>query len=144
MIVDQIRLQIKEAMRAKRDLERDILRTALGELQTAEARAGKALTDDEAGKILKKLIKSNQETIDVSPDPNTKARLTDENRILDALLPKSLSIPEIVAILQSVAADIKAAKSDGQATGVAMKKLKSEGAAVDGKDVAEAVKQIRS
>ena len=144
MIVDQIRLQIKDAMRAKRDVERDILRTALGEIQSAEARAGKALSDDEAGKILKKLIKSNQETIDVSPDPNTKTRLTEENRILDALLPKTLSIPEIVAMLQSVAADIKAAKSDGQATGVAMKKLKSEGATVDGKDVAEAVKQIRA
>jgi uncharacterized protein YqeY len=144
MLVDQIRLQMKDAMRAKREVERDILRTALGELQTAEARAGKALTDDEAGKILKKLIKSNQETIDVSPDPNTKTRLTEENRILDALLPKTMSIPEIVALLQSVAADIKAAKSDGQATGVAMKKLKSEGATVDGKDVAEAVKQLRA
>jgi len=144
MIVDQIRLQIKDAMRAKREVERDILRTALGEIQSAEARAGKALSDDEAGKILKKLIKSNQETIDISPDPNTKTRLTEENRILDALLPKTLSIPEIVAMLQSVAADIKAAKSDGQATGVAMKKLKSEGATVDGKDVAEAVKQLRS
>src|SRR5687768_12104804 len=32
MIVDQIRQQVKEAMRAKRELERDILRTALGEI----------------------------------------------------------------------------------------------------------------
>jgi uncharacterized protein YqeY len=144
MIVDQIRQQMKDAMRAKRDLERDILRTALGEIQIAEARAAKPLTDDEAGKILKKLIKSNQETMDVTPDASTKTKLTEENRILEALLPKTLSVADIVAALMSVAADIKAAKSDGQATGVAMKKLKSEGATVDGKDVAEAVKQIRA
>ena len=144
MIVDQIRLSVKEAMRAKRDLERDILRTALGEIQSAEARAGKALTDEEAQKIIKKLIKSNQETIDVSTDATTKTKLSEENRILEGLLPKTMSLPEIIAALGSVAADIKAAKSDGQATGVAMKKLKSEGATVDGKDVAEAVKQLRS
>lgn len=144
MIVDQIRLQMKEAMRAKRDLEKDVLRTALGEMQTAEARAGKALSDEEAQKIVKKLIKSNQETIDVSKDDGTKAKLAEEIRILEALLPKTLSVAEIVAALQSVADDIKSAKSDGQATGVAMKKLKSEGATVDGKDVAEAVKRLRA
>jgi hypothetical protein len=43
-----------------------------------------------------------------------------------------------------VAGAIKAAGNDGQATGVAMKHLKSAGASVDGKTVAEAVKQIRS
>ncbi len=144
MIVDQIRQQMKDAMRAKRDLERDLLRTALGEIQSAEARAGKSLSEEDAQKIIKKLIKSNQETIDVSKDATTKANLTEEIRILEALLPKTMSVPEIVASLASVAADIRAAKSDGQATGVAMKKLKSEGATVDGKDVAEAVKQIRA
>jgi uncharacterized protein len=144
MIVDQIRTQVKDAMRAKRDLERDVLRTALGEIQTAEARAGKALSEDDAQKIIRKLIKSNMETRDVSPDAGVKDRLSQEITILEALLPKALSVPEIVAALQSVAADIRAAKSDGQATGVAMKKLKADGATVEGKDVGEAVKQLRS
>jgi uncharacterized protein YqeY len=144
MLVDQIRLRVKDAMRAKRDLERDILRTALGEIQIAETRAGKQLSDDEAGKIVKKLMKSNQETIDAATDDKTKDKLREENEILDSLLPRGLSVVEIVAALASVAGDIKAAKSDGQATGVAMKKLKADGATVDGKDVAEAVRVLRS
>ncbi len=144
MLTERIRADIKQAMRDKRELERDVLRTALGEIQSAEARAGQALSDEEAQKIVKKLIKSNQETIDVSTDPAGKAKLAEEIRVLEALLPKTLSIAEIQRALAGVSEAIKAAKSDGQATGVAMKTLKSEGAVVDGKDVAEAVKQIRT
>lgn len=144
MLADQIRQQMKEAMKAKREVEKDVLRTALGEIQAAETRQGHALSDDDAQKIVKKLIKSNTETLDVTPSEETKAKLTEENRILEALLPKALSVDEIVAALQDVETDIKAAKSDGQATGVAMKKLKKDGANVDGKDVTEAVKRIRS
>jgi hypothetical protein len=60
------------------------------------------------------------------------------------MLSKTLGVPEMVAALAPVAGAIKAAGNDGQATGVAMKHLKSAGASVDGKTVAEAVKQIRS
>jgi hypothetical protein len=38
---------------------------------------------------------------------------------------------------------VKAAGNDGQATGVAMKHLKSLGAEVNGKDVSAAVRQLR-
>jgi hypothetical protein len=40
--------------------------------------------------------------------------------------------------------DIVAAGNDGQATGVAMKLLKSKGAAVDGKTVSAAVRKMRA
>jgi uncharacterized protein len=49
-----------------------------------------------------------------------------------------------VAALAPVADAIRAAGNDGQATGVAMKQLKSTGATVDGKTVAAAVKQLRA
>ena len=45
--------------------------------------------------------------------------------------------------LASQLESIKGAKSDGQATGVAMKHLKASGAVFEGNDVAAAVKQIR-
>lgn len=144
MLAEQIRRQMMDAMKAKREVEKDVLRTALGEIQATEARQGRALSDDEAQKIVKKLIKSNTETLDATSDDATKAKLTEENRILEALLPKALSVDEIVAALNDVEGDIKAARSDGQATGVAMKRLKKDGANVDGKAVSEAVKQIRS
>jgi uncharacterized protein YqeY len=69
--------------------------------------------------------------------------LRQEIGVLSALLPKQLSVDDIVAALASEHDAIKAAKSDGQATGIAMKHLKSTGAAVSGNDVGAAVKQIR-
>jgi hypothetical protein len=52
-------------------------------------------------------------------------------------------VPEIVAALAQVSEAVKAATNDGQATGVAMKHLKSLGADVNGKDVSAAVRQMR-
>jgi len=53
-------------------------------------------------------------------------------------------VEDIVSALAPVHAAIKAAGNEGQATGVAMKHLKSSGATVNGKDVAEAVKRVRA
>ena len=63
--------------------------------------------------------------------------------MLNAYLPKSLGVAEIVAALAPVAEAVKAAGNDGQATGVAMKHLKTLGAVVNGKDVSAAVRQLR-
>ena len=95
------------------------------------------------GAILKKLVKSNQETLSSSEDAEQKKTLEQEISILQSFLPKSLGVDEIVTALAPVADAIKAAGNDGQATGVAMKHLKSTGAVVGGKDVSEAVKKIR-
>jgi uncharacterized protein YqeY len=72
-----------------------------------------------------------------------KQKLEEENRVLESLMPKRLGADEVAAQLASVAQQIKDAKSEGQATGVAMKHLKAGGASVDGTIVAEAVKKIR-
>lgn len=142
MLVDDIKARMIQAMRASRVVERDILRVTLGEIQAAENR-GAVMNDEEAQKIVRKLIKSNQETLAVIDRPDSRAKLEEENAVLESLLPKRLSAAEIRAALDAVATEIRAAKSEGQATGVAMKHLKAGGAAVDGKDVADAVKQIR-
>ena len=69
--------------------------------------------------------------------------LRQEITVLESLLPKTLTEDEIVAALDPVAEAIKGAKADGPATGIAMKHLKSSGAAVDGKTVSGAVRRIR-
>lgn len=144
MLVDEMKRQLKDAMKAKDLVAKDVLRTALGEIQTAESRAGEALPDAEAQKIVKKLVKANDETMKVSPDAETKAKLTRENEILGGLLPKALTVDEIVAALADVTDAIRAAKADGPAMGVAMKTLKATGAAVEAPDVNAAVRKIRA
>jgi uncharacterized protein YqeY len=144
MLLDEIKKRIVDAMKAKRVVEREILRVAASEIQAAQNRATDPLTDEDAHKIIKKLIKSNQESIAATERAEMKTKLTEENAILEGLLPKRWDLERIVAELAAVADGIKAAKSDGQATGVAMKHLKSVEAPVDGKDVAAAVSRIRA
>ncbi len=71
-------------------------------------------------------------------------RLGQENAYLETLLPRTLDRDAIRKELAPVAAELKAAKSDGQATGLAIKHLKQKGLAVLGEDVSAAVKQLRA
>ncbi len=142
MVVDTLKARAAEAMKSKDAVAVAVLRLALGEIQTAEARANKALADDEAVAIVRKLVKSNEETLALSQGEQKKT-LERENAILTSVLPATLTPAQIQAQLASVADAIRSAKSDGQATGVAMKHLKAAGASVQGSDVTSAVKQMR-
>jgi uncharacterized protein YqeY len=144
VLIAEIREQMVAALKAKEAVRKDILKTALGELQTAEARGGGALDDEAAQKVLRKLIKSIDESLDVVRDEATRSKLAEEKAVLLELLPKQLSVEEIVAALAEQRDAIVAAKADGPAMGIAMKHLKSSGAEVDGKDVTAAVKSMRA
>ena len=143
-LLAQIKKQVIEALKAKDSVAKDVLRVAQGDIELAATRQGKDLAEDQQQQIVRKLIKSNQETLAAVKDGDAAEKLRREITILEALLPKSLGVDEIVAALEPVVADIQAAGNDGQATGVAMKHLKPQGLAVEGKDVSQAVKQIRS
>jgi uncharacterized protein len=142
MLLDDMKKRMIDAMKGGRAVERDVLRVAMGEVQAAENR-GLAPNDEETQKIIRKLIKSNSETLAVAERAEMRAKLEEENRVLESLLPTQLGVEAIVLALAAVAEEIKAAKSEGQATGVAMKHLKASGATVGGKDVQEAVKRVR-
>jgi uncharacterized protein YqeY len=146
MLVDTLKSKIKQAMLAKDTLTRDVLRVALGEVDTAVARAGE-ISNEEAEKIVRKIVKSNRESLSAIEGNPAKAddrkRLEDEIGVLESVLPTSLGPAEIEAALAPVADVIREAGNDGQAIGAAMKHLKGSGAVVDGKDVAGVVKHIR-
>jgi uncharacterized protein len=144
VLADEIKKQMLAAMKARDSVKREVLSVALGEIQTNQARSNRPATDEEAAQVVRKLVKSNQETIAASEDAEQKRTLERENEILGALLPQTLSVAAIVEALSEVSAEILAAKSDGQATGVAVKQLKAAGLSAAGKDVSEAVKQIRA
>jgi len=144
MLIDDIKKRIIVAMKARNTQERDILKVVLGDLQMVETRKAQDLTDVESQAVVRKIIKGNREMIEAVQDDEVIQRMNQEIAILDTLLPRSLSIEEILEALAPVADAVKAAGNDGQATGVAMKQLKSTGAEVQGKDVAAAVQQMRS
>jgi uncharacterized protein YqeY len=142
-LLDQIKARMFAAMKSGNVTEREILKVAMGEITTDAARVGRKGDDAEAEGLLRKLVKSNEESIEASQDETQKAQLRAEIEVLNTFLPKSLGVPEIVAALAPVAEAVKLAGNDGQATGVAMKHLKTLGAVVNGKDVSAAVRQLR-
>ena len=143
MLKDEISRRIKQAMRDGNTVEKEVLRVAQGDIQTAEAREGAKESDDAAIAVVKKLLKSVTETAAQTANPAEKATLEAEIVVLSSLLPKALSVEELVAKLAPKADAIKAAPNDGAATGIAMKALKADGVDANGKDVTEAVKKLR-
>lgn len=143
MLIPQIKERMRAALKARRTLEKEILGVALGELETVEARKG-SLSDEEGFAIVRKLVKSNRETLEVSESAEQKKALEEEIAVLESLLPKALGPAEIEAALSGVRDAIKSAGNDGQATGVAMKTLKASGAVIDGKLVGEVVRKMRA
>ena len=145
MLIDEIKTRMMRALRDRDEVVRNILGLAVGEIQTAEARANRALGEDEAMAVVRKLVKSNEETLALSGTDDARAAgLRREIEALSALLPRSLSVEQIADALSPVADAIRAAKSDGQAIGVAMKHLKATGAIAGAPDVQQAVKRVRS
>jgi uncharacterized protein YqeY len=143
MITDAIKKRITQAMKERDEVAKGVLRLALSEINAAEARANRPLREDEEMAIVRKLVKSNEETLGATADRAQQVTLLRENELLAAFLPPSMSVAQIVEALASQREAIAAAKSDGQATGIAMKHMKSTGAVFDGNDVAMAAKQLR-
>jgi uncharacterized protein YqeY len=144
MLKDDLKTGMLAAMKAGKAVEKNILRLALGEIQTAESRTAETVADAEVERMLRKLIKSIGESLAATADETQRAGLEEEIAVLERYLPQTLSVDEIVTALAPVQEALLAAGNDGQATGVAMKHLKAQGAVVEGKDVSAAVRSLRS
>lgn len=141
---DDIKKGMFAAMKAKNITDKEILRVALGEIDTQASRApDEHLKDEEIQAILKKLIKSNRETLAATADPETKTKLLAEVAALQKFLPQTLTLSQVVELLDPVKEPIRAAANQGPAMGIAMKLIKEAGAEVNGPDVAQAVSAIR-
>jgi uncharacterized protein YqeY len=140
MLFDEIKKRMMAAMKAGNVVEKEILRTAIGEL----TKSGKDVDDAAVVAVLKKLVSSNRETIGLATDAAQKATLEQEISIIQGFLPASLDLAAVVSALEPVADAIRAAKNEGQAFGVASKHLKAAGASVENDDVKQAIAQLRA
>lgn len=137
-----LRSEIQSALKIKDDIKKNVLRVALGEIDTLASRQG-TVSDENCYNILRKLIENNKETISLTSSEEQKNILSLENDVLFTFLPRTLSVEEIKNNLSTVINDIKSAKSDGQAVGCAMKHLKQLSLSVTGADVSKAVSELR-
>ncbi|MFO0879534.1 MAG: GatB/YqeY domain-containing protein [Gemmataceae bacterium] len=148
-MLEMLKQKLLACRKAGQSVEMGVLQVVLGEASMIEARSGKKASDEEIEKTIRKVMLGNQETLGVLTQKGMTAsdnfaKLTQENVLLASLLPQTLSVAEIAQALAEVSDALRAAKNDGQATGVAMKHLKSKNLRVLGDDVAAAVKQLRA
>jgi len=151
MTNEKIKKAIIEAMRNKDEGAKDILRVALGEMQSVESREG-SIDEEKCQKILRNILYSNQQNLDAYSSNMTleqKSKIEKENEILEKFVTETLSKNSIIMSLH-VSSDPSAGKAvieepnTGKAIGLAMKYFKKMGDSVDGKVVAEAVKEMKS
>jgi uncharacterized protein YqeY len=139
MLIDQIKQRMFAAMKAGKTIEKEILRTAIGEV----TRSGDEATDERVTQVLKKLLKSNQETLAAASSEQQKNDLNEENSILESFLPETPGPAQIGQLLAPVADAIRAAAGPGPAMGIAMKFLKGAGVAAESRDVQAALNELR-
>ncbi len=144
-LAKEIKKSMFAAMKAKKNLEKEVLRTVMGEVTMAAARAEvDEISDEEVQTILRKLIKSNREAIEAQSDAERKQELESEIAVVEKFLPRSLGVDEIKEALAPVIEELKAAPNQGPAMGIAMKTLKAAGHSAEAEDVAQAVGALRS
>jgi|LakMenEpi05Aug10_1017310.scaffolds.fasta_scaffold00330_2 uncharacterized protein YqeY len=133
----KLEADLKQAMLAKHELVRDVLRLILAEFKRLELQEGKTITPEIEQDVLLKAVKTRQQSI----DEYTKAGRTDladkekaEQVIVQTYLPKALSDEETRAIIQTMIAELKiASKKD---IGMLMKPLLARyKGQIDGKTV---------
>jgi uncharacterized protein len=138
---ENIRSLILTATKMKQESAKNVLKVVLGEIELQESRMKKdAIPDEEIYKIIRKTLQGIDEMIGYKP---TDEGLKIEKKTLDDLMPKQLNCADLALNLTCKAEELRAAKSDGQATGIAMKFLKEGKHLVDGAEVAKVVKTIR-
>jgi uncharacterized protein YqeY len=139
MLIDQVKQRMFQAIKAGSTLEKEILRTAIGEV----TRSGDDPTDERVLMVLKKLVKSNQETIAAATSAEQRSDLEQEIRVLEGFLPKAPGPDELRELLAPVAAEIRAAAGPGPAMGVAMKFLKSANVVAEARHVQTVLAELR-
>ena len=127
----KIKTDLSAAIKAKDENKKAALRVILGEFGRLDK---KELSDDEAVKILKKLIKSEKEVLEQKGETENSAFI----EIVESYLPKMASDEEISAwIRQNI--DFSQYKNKMQAMGVIMKHF---GATADGNVVKDILQRM--
>lgn len=140
---EQIRADLKEAMKAKEKGRTGTIRMLLAAIQTAETEGSKHEVDDaEIQKIIAREIKKRRESADIYAT-NGRADLAEtelaEASILEVYQPKQLSDEELATLIDEAIADTGAESMAQMGQVMKAATAKADGRA-DGKRISEAVK----
>ncbi len=141
---DQIRNDIKEAMKAKDTVRRDALRLLNNAMKQIEVDERKELSDEDVIAIIQKQIKQRNDSVEQYKAAG-REELADkelaEIACFEAYLPRQLDDAELEAEVKAIVAQTGASsmKEMGKVMGVASKKLAGR---ADGKRISACVKRL--
>ncbi|NDJ61450.1 MAG: GatB/YqeY domain-containing protein [Chloroflexi bacterium] len=140
---DQMQAALKEAMRNKDTVRRDVLRMTLNAVKQEEIDKQTDLSAEDVVTVLQREVKKRRDSVEEAKNSG-RDDLADQEAeqlaVLESFLPQQLSREEIVALVQSAIAEAGAEspKDMGKVMGVLMPKVKG---VADGKLVNEVVRE---
>lgn len=138
--IDVVRAAMVEAMKAKDKARKDSLSMLLSALKNAQIDKREPLTEDEENAVVKKEIKSTQETYDLAPTDRDDIRSEAAARIAvyKEFAPEDMSVEQIreviAAVLSELGLENPTPKDKGAIMKVLMPRVKGK---ADGKMVNE-------
>lgn len=140
----QINDALKEAMRNKDGVRRDLLRTISSAFKQVEIDTRKELTPEDAMAVLQKEAKKRRESIDEAVKAGRNEIAEQEKYelgVIEEFLPTQLSYEEVKAIAQEIIAQVgvTSAKEKGKVMGPLMSRVKG---VADGKLVNQVVAEL--
>lgn len=138
--IDVVRAAMVEAMKAKDKARKDSLSMLLSALKNAQIDKREPLTEDEENAVVKKEIKSTQETYDLAPADRDDIRREAAARIAvyKEFAPEDMSVEQIreviAAVLSELGLENPTPKDKGAIMKVLMPRVKGK---ADGKMVNE-------
>ena len=112
MTYDELKDQIKDAMKSKDKVRLSILRQVHGEIKNIEVNERREITDADVDAMVKRLIKQTGETLEGSikaaNDDERTENLRRQVQILEDLLPEQLSGDALAALVDQTIAELGA------------------------------------
>ena len=112
MQYDELKEEIKKAMKAHDKVRLSILRQVHGEIKNIEVNERREITDADVDAMLKRLIKQTGETLEGSVKAGNNEERTETLRaqvaILEEYLPKQISGDELIALVEKTIAEVGA------------------------------------
>jgi uncharacterized protein len=147
-IFDQVSQGIISAMKSREKEKLDALRNlkkVMIEVRTTKG-AGAELTDDEALKIIQKLVKQGRESAELYQSQNRRDLYEEEMgqvKVMETFLPEQLSEEKLTEVIAAIIQQTgtTSLKEMGKVIGIASKELAGK---ADGRDIAAKVKELLS
>jgi len=143
-LLEKLNQDLKEAIKAKDETRKRVLRLALSAAKLVEVEKQEELDDDAVIGVLQKEVKSRQETIidaEKAERPDLIETAKAEMKILEEYLPEAMSPEELEALVKEVIAQVGASSMAdmGKVMGAIMPKIQGR---ADGGQVNQLVRQL--